>query len=191
MYKKVLVMMCCLFLVMGCSEKNEEKKVELCGLGCEKADMSAYGDTLKENHQFLEATYKQTNGFYGNKDFTGVIYYGRSSCAWCIEIAPLLDDVAEKYDLNIYYVDKSSEVNQDKKEENKAIQILDEAYGLDKNEEGIPILYVPEVVFVKEGKIVDHHLGTIENHDAHERQMNKDEKRLVTSIYDNLMKELR
>ncbi len=191
MRKKLLAGLFCLLLIAGCSDQTENKKpVELCNLECEEADMSAYGDALKDTHQFLSATYKQTNTFYENEEFTGVIYYGRSTCAWCLEIAPLLDAVAKEYDRSIYYVDKGSKENADQEEEKKAIQILDEAYGLDKNEEGQPTLYVPEVVFVKEGKIVDHHLGTLENHDAHERKMTKDEKRLVSSIYENLMNEL-
>ena len=50
-------------------------------------------------------------------------------------------------------------------------------------------LYVPLVLVVKNGKVIDGHEGTIESHDATERKMTNDEKEQLTKIYTKLMSE--
>lgn len=195
--KKWISLLCLLLLMGGCADNIKgdvgegKQKVELCDLECEVADMSAF-EEVEEDHMFLEATYEQTNQFYGDENFSGIIYYGRTKCPWCVEAVPILNSVAKKENKKIYYVDKGSEANKgDSKGEKEAIEILDAAYGLERSEEdGKPKLFVPEVVVVQNGEIVDHHVGTVKEHNAHERKMNKDERRLLKSIYKNLMNHL-
>ena len=57
------------------------------------------------------------------------------------------------------------------------------------NDEGILTLYVPLVLVVKNGKVIDGHEGTLESHDATERKMTNDEKEQLTKIYTKLMSE--
>lgn len=57
------------------------------------------------------------------------------------------------------------------------------------NDEGILTLYVPLVLVVKDGKVIDGHEGTLESHDATERKMTNDEKKQLTKIYTKLMSE--
>lgn len=57
------------------------------------------------------------------------------------------------------------------------------------NDEGVLTLYVPLVLVVKDGKVVDGHEGTLESHDATERKMTNDEKEQLTKIYTKLMSE--
>ena len=51
------------------------------------------------------------------------------------------------------------------------------------NDEGILTLYVPLVLVVKDGKVIDGHEGTLDSHDATERKMTDDEKKELTQIY--------
>ena len=47
------------------------------------------------------------------------------------------------------------------------------------NDEGVLTLYVPLVLVVKDGKVVDGHEGTLESHDATEKKMTDDRKKRV------------
>ena len=57
------------------------------------------------------------------------------------------------------------------------------------NDEGILTLYVPLVLVIKKGKVIDGHEGTLDSHDATERKMTDDEKEELTKIYTKLMSE--
>ena len=57
------------------------------------------------------------------------------------------------------------------------------------NDEGVLTLYVPLVLVVKDGKVIDGHEGTLDSHDATERKMTDDEKEELTKIYTKLMSE--
>ena len=53
----------------------------------------------------------------------------------------------------------------------------------DTDDEGNVALFVPLVVVVEDGEALSGHVGTIEGHDAHERQMNEDEQDQLKGIY--------
>ncbi|NBK97970.1 MAG: hypothetical protein EOM50_08120 [Erysipelotrichia bacterium] len=197
----MIIMMSFLMLVAGCAnasnnkkEGNKQSEKNVCDVDCNdtKADMSEYETMQSEDHVFIEISFAKANELLEDKAFTGIIYYGYPACPWCVEAVPLMNEVAKKHDLNIYYVNKKSQDSIDHpKEEEKAVAILDAAYGLDKDEEsGKPHLYVPEVIVVKKGKIIAHNLGTINGHNAKEREMNDDEKRVLKTIYENMFIEI-
>lgn len=87
------------------------------------------------------------------KSGTGVIFLGFSSCPWCQAYAPILNEAAKDHDsINVYYVDiKESRANNTK--EYQEIVSLLKNY-LSNDDEGNPRIFVPNVVFVKDGKIV-------------------------------------
>lgn len=178
--------------VSSCSntkkKSDNSEKQNVCDIECDDADMSEYETMQESDHVFKEITFAQSNDLLERDDFTGIIYYGFPSCPWCIEAVPVMNTVAKEYDLSIYYVNKRSQESADHpEEEKKAIEILDAAYGLDKDEEtNEPRLYVPEVIVVKDGEIVGHNMGTVKGHDAHERKMTSDEALILKTIYENL-----
>ena len=61
---------------------------------------------------------------------------------------------------------------------------------MNQDEEGKYQLYVPFVVFVKNGKIMNAHIGTVDGHDAHERTMTEDEQKELTKIYDEMFQSI-
>ena len=127
---------------------------------------------------------------YFTQEKSGVLYFGYSSCPWCKEAKPILKKVAQENGIDIQYV----KVRDDKKnrlysEDQKAII---EPYIQDymsNNDEGVLTLYVPLVLLVKDGKVIDGHEGTLDSHDATERKMTDDEKNELTKIYTKLMSE--
>lgn len=146
------------------------------------ADMSAYEGFVDNEHQFIKT---KMSDFLLKLDAnaTGVYYFGYSTCPWCVEAVPILNDVAKRHDMPIYYIDKKAETSTD--EESKKIESrLGDKLELD--DEGNPHLYVPFVVAISEGTVRSYHTGTVDAHDAHERKMTEAEKAELTQIYEDL-----
>lgn len=52
-------------------------------------------------------------------------------------------------------------------------------------------MYVPEVVAIKDGKIVDHHLSLVDSFDSSvQNEMNEDQKLELINIYLDMIKKL-
>ena len=127
---------------------------------------------------------------YFTQEKSGVLYFGYSSCPWCKEAKPVLKKVANENHIDIQYVkvrdeEKNRLYTDDQKEQ---IQPYIQDY-MSNNDEGVLTLYVPLVLVVKDGKVIDGHEGTLDSHDATERKMTNDEKEQLTKIYTKLMSE--
>ena len=119
------------------------------------------------------------------KSGTGVIYFGYPECPWCRNLVPVMLSAATEVELDtIYYLnikedrdllilDNTGKVITEKKGNKKYFELLDslgeilDNYILtDSNgntfDTGEKRIYVPLIVCVKDGVIVDHHLGTID-----------------------------
>lgn len=108
---------------------------------------------------YLES-YKELDKNLKNKD-DFILYLGFPTCPWCRNIIPVLFDSAKENNIDkVYYINvrelKSLE------EDYKALRKLIDEH-LEADEEGIKTLYVPEVFFFKDGKIIGHHLGSVES----------------------------
>lgn len=180
-------------LVAGCqTNKKSSNNKNVCDIDCETADMEGYEGFQDENHVFLNITFQQANEFIEDESFRGIIYFGFDTCPWCIEAVPIMNKVAKADGLSIYYVNKKSEenlANPEWLEETTAL--LDKAYGLDLDDDGTPVLYVPEVIVIKDGVIVDHHMGTLDDHDATKRKMTTAEQKELQSIYEDMFAKLK
>lgn len=191
--RKVLCLFCVFLCVMcGCGkQQNENPEMNICGFECSEADMSEYSSLEGSNHVFLDANYEEALEMLKKEAFSGVLYFGYPSCPWCEEAIPLMNEAAKSSNLDIYYVNKKSDFNIKHPElEEEIVKILDAAYGLEKNKDGNPHLYVPEVVVIKNGKILQHHLGTFDAHDATERKMTENERIQLKDIYLKMFKEI-
>ena len=98
--------------------------------------------------------------------------------------------VAQENGIDIQYVKvRDEEKNRLYTDEQKTqIQPYIQDY-MSNNDEGVLTLYVPLVLVVKNGKIIDGHEGTLDSHDATERKMTDQEKEDLTQIYTKLMSE--
>lgn len=153
----------------------------------EKADMSAYKDFMDSDHVFRSITMQEGNELL-ESDKTFVLYYGFSTCPWCIELLPILNDVAKENGYAVHYVnvrpegtDSSFDIRVDTNPDYVKLTEIVSDY-LPVNDEGVKRLSVPFVFFVKDGKIVDTHIGTLDTHDAKERKMTDEEKAELTQI---------
>lgn len=120
---------------------------------------------------------------------TGVIYFGFPSCPWCRNMIPVLLDVAKEnnYD-TIYYFNPSDIRSNDNSDYNRLIEILDD-YLLE--DAGNKKLYVPDVYFVKAGKIVGHHLSTVESQTDPKVSLNEEQVNELSGIYQDLFDKIK
>ncbi len=125
---------------------------------------------------------KNTVKYLDEKDFekaitekTGIFYLGYPTCPWCRNITPILVETAKEEKMDIYYLNVH-----DVDTEN--IQKILEDY-LEEDEDGNKHVYVPDVYFVKEGKILSHHLGAVESYKNAFLGMNEEQKSELKNIY--------
>lgn len=143
---------------------------------------------------------------------TGIIYLGFPECPWCRNIVPVLIDTALKSkvktiyylnikdDRNVLSLTKKGKIKTEKEGTEDYLKLVDllkdnlrEYEGL-KNKD-IKRIYVPLVIFIKDGKIV----GTYESLPAFQErtngngftQMNEKEKSELSKIYENYFKKLK
>lgn len=88
-----------------------------------------------------------------------VVFFGFPECKWCQAYVKLLNDIAKEYGVNeiLYYNIKYDRSKNTKFY--KQVQELTKDY-LQEDEEGIPRMYVPDVYFIKDGKIIGHNNDT-------------------------------
>lgn len=112
---------------------------------------------------------------------TGILYFGYNTCPWCRNAIPVLIKEVTKNNINkIYYADIDKIDVSIVKE--KLVEYL-------KNDEtGKKILSVPDVYFIKDGKIIGHHIGTVESYRNPYKKMSQIQIDELSKIYSNLIK---
>lgn len=190
--RKLCSFLCVLSMLVACSAKPVDINQNVCGFECETSDMSEYTSLAGVDHVFLDVTYEEALQFLKSEEFSGILYYGYPACPWCEEAVVEMNDAAKAMNVDIYYINKKSDFNIAHPELEEATEtILNTYFALDLDKEGKPHLYVPEVVVIKKGKVVDHHLGTFEEHDAHERTLNEKEKQTLEAIYVEMFQKMK
>lgn len=135
---------------------------------------------------------------------TGIIYFGYPECPWCRSAVPTLLNTANMVGIDqIYYynakeirdnkhLDEGGKIITDKEgtqEYKKLIEALKEVLpvydGL--NDESIKRLYFPTVVFVKDGKILGLHVGTVKSQTDPNTLLTKQQEQELSLIYSDYM----
>lgn len=159
---------------------------------------------LDDDNPYVYATYDEVMDILKNK--TGVIYFGFPECPWCRNMVPVLADAAKELGIkNIYYfnaldmrdiksLDDNGNIVTEKegtKEYYELIETLGDSIGSYEglNDDSIKRLYFPTVVFVKDGKILNAHIGTLDSQEDPYVVLNKNQKNELKNIYiDNINK---
>lgn len=123
------------------------------------------------------------------KSGTGIIYFGFPKCPWCRNILPVLSDVAKENKQTIYYFNPSEIRDKTNESYRSLISILDPY--LDTDDKGEKTLYVPDVYFVKDGKIVGHQLGSVKSQTNPTTPLTADQKQELKNIYQNLINKIK
>ena len=84
---------------------------------------------------------------------TGIVYLGYPECPWCMAYVPLLNEIAKNEGIEkIYYYNIIEDRKNNTEFYQKVVSILNDYLNYD--EEGKKRIFVPNVTFVKEGKII-------------------------------------
>lgn len=143
--------------------------------------------SIDENNPIKYASFEEVETLLTSG--TGVIYFGFPSCPWCRNMIPVLLDVAEKNNYNtIHYFNPRDIRSNDNSDYNRLIEILGD-YLLE--EDGNKKLYVPDVFFVKEGKIAGHHLSTVESQADPQVGLNAEQINELSNIYQDLFDKIK
>ncbi len=130
---------------------------------------------------------------------TGVLYFGFPQCPWCRNIVEVLLEAAKETELeNIYYYN-ALEIRDEKylqdgkiitskegtKQYYKILELLGDKANVYEGlgDTSIKRLYFPTVVFVKDGKIVDIHVSTVDSQEDPYKKLNKKQKEELKNIY--------
>ena len=88
---------------------------------------------------------------------SGLVFLGFPQCPWCQQLAPIVNEAAKAEQFSsIYYLD----IRQARQDNDSTYQQLLEKLKdqLNKDEQGNPRIYVPDVTAVRDGRIVGHFL---------------------------------
>lgn len=156
--KKVLIaLLVSLIFISGCGKVVKVKKVE------EITDSEKFAQEfeISKDNNFKYLKYDELMEILNNK--SGIIFLGSSDCQWCLKAAKLLNESLKYKDIKediYYYNPKKIKANNSEKYQ-ELLKKLDEY--LIEDEDKKKDLLLPDIYFVKNGKIIDHNndLATI------------------------------
>lgn len=169
--KKLLLLLC---LCLACA----------CGHSFPKSDMSGYEGFEDQDHVFYDLDVRDVYDLM-NKGETFAVYFGFEQCPWCVAALPVLNEEAKAAGMKTGYVDTRKHPSWQSNIDIDDYDLFVEMFGeyLDYDDNGIKHLYTPHVFFVKDGKTVYEHNGTVEDHVAYERPMSAEELSLLHEYY--------
>ena len=156
----------------------------------ETADLSGYQWLYDDAPAFSLITLQESIRLFSEKG-SGILVYSSDTCPWCNRAIPVLNDVLKEYGLKAYYVDTNMPIAPDAAESKRLYDELcgyiDSIFELD--EDGQPTFQIPEVIAVKNGEIVGHHLSLVDSFvmTDNETQMTDGEIEELKTIYRGLI----
>lgn len=150
--------------------------------------------------QFVDITTKEAIEILEKED-AAILFFSGDTCPWCQAAEPILEKSAKDNKIDkIYRCDPRDErdnIPENKKgteEYYKLLEILD-SYLDDYTDSngvsyGVKRIYIPDVYTIINGKIIEHHLGTLDSHSTPENFSDEQQKELY-DIYDNMFKKFK
>lgn len=162
---------------------------------------------LNNNNPFVYASVDDIKNLFDNG--TGVIYFGFPTCPWCRNLVPILNEAVNNTSIEkVYYYniksirssisfDDNNKLVNEKGDDfyyyllDKLDSYLTEYTIKDKNNKDYDTkekrLYAPTVVFVKEGKIIGVHEGTIDSQEDPYVVLDDKQKDELMSIFQDYL----
>lgn len=128
---------------------------------------------------------------------TGVIYFGMPICPWCRNMINILIDSAKESGINtIYYYNPKEIRDQNTTEYQELVQKLKDYLNTDTATQketdanfdaSKKRVYMPDVFFIKNGKVLGHHLGTLDEQEDPKIPLTADQKQKLKEEFNSLM----
>lgn len=107
--------------------------------------------SVPEDNRFTYTTHEQVIHLF--REGTGVIFLGFPECPWCQHLAPMVNIAAQAEGIEtIYYLNIREERANNTADYRQLVSYLAEY--LPKGDDGEPRISVPDVTFLKNGKII-------------------------------------
>ncbi|MBR4445535.1 MAG: hypothetical protein IKS37_06555 [Solobacterium sp.] len=115
---------------------------------------------------------------------TGIVLYSEEDCLWCEKAVPLLAEACRLCGTKAYHVNTAGTI---KPEDYDALcKYIDATFISDAD--GKQTFYLPEVIAVKNGEIIDWHISLTEDYRSEEAEELSEEQRLeMLKIYTGLI----
>lgn len=173
-----------LLIFWGCAPKAEAITItSSVELKASVADMSGYEFLDDEDPAFVQITYSESLRLFQEKG-SGILFYGYEDCYYCNRAVPILNEAAKEAGITIYYVDTYDSANTTRKQYDELMTYLESTFQEDE-ETGELAFYVPDVVGVKNGEVVDYHVSLtddfIKGNDA--KQLTRAQKNSLKKDY--------
>lgn len=171
--KKIILVL--IILLAGCGNKNND--IKLFKEEFESLNNNNVAVSIDDKYNVEYLSISGAVSFLEND--TGILLLGISTDGMTRSIIETLLEVAYQNDLKLVYYSPSSLIEDDTETLASMLGILDEYLQL--NEDGVKMLAVPDVYFIKEGKIIGHHYGTLED----KINLSSEEKEELYNIYND------
>ena len=128
----------------------------------EFSDMTGYG-LPEDQTTFVNSRFSEIMEMVDEKK-SFVMYLGHDTCDWCQRAVPVLYQAAQELEAPVYYINTDNAfawTSEDQTESfNRFLELVKEDMSTD--ESGEKALYLPFVVFFRNGAVIDAHTGTLD-----------------------------
>lgn len=183
---KILTLVLISLVLVGCSQVESQKASS----GCSEEQACAAAETT-QSAQLEPISFDDAIRFFTDKK-SGLLYFGFENCPWCQEAVPVLEEAAWVNDIPIHYIqtrDAEGTLLYTDKQKEEILPYIKNY--MSNNDEGVLTLYVPLVLVIRDGEVAAGHVGTVDDHDAHERTMTEEEKQELMIIYEKMIDQLK
>ena len=182
-------------LLFGCKptpesqNSNTTETLNLVYVDQKESDLKSYTFLADDNPAFKEITFESSIKFF-TEGYSGILYYGKVGCPWCERAVPILNAVAKDNNISIYYIDANKGMGETKieREENYAnlSKYISDSFQEDSN--GKKGMFVPDVIAVKNGKMLAYHVSLVDDYDIHKNdQLSESQKQELYNIYQQMI----
>lgn len=162
--KKILTILTCLLLLVGCSSSSSVKPDFDSDFTIEtyKVDMSGYENLKSTGHMFLGTTVSEMKRTIDEKGY-GAFVLSRTGCSHCQIAMQYLNQAAEELGVYVYYIDAESDTYPILGTDNYDV-LYNALYDvLAEDDEGNKELQTPHFFTIIDGEIVGSQIGTTWN----------------------------
>lgn len=183
-----------ILLLTGCSSKEQAPIID----NTEITDVEKFKKEYESHNNGIEVIIEKDDmiKYSTSKEIldilekgTGIIYFGMPTCPWCRNILPILLDISKQYNIHINYLNPG-ELNSNQISDYIKIKEILSPY-LEYNDEGVKTVYLPDVYFVKEGKVMGHHLGSAPSQDDPYTKLTENQTKELINIYTNYIEQIK
>ena len=154
------------------------------------ADLSGYQWLEDDEPAFVEISLQESIRMF-SEGGSGIVVYSSDTCPWCNRAIPILNEVLKEKGVRAYYIDTNQPIASDAV---TSMELYNELCGyissiFETNDEGEPTFQIPEVIAVKDGEIVGHHLSLVDGFVLSDSdvQMDDSQKEELRTIYRELI----